>query len=412
MNYLDIKKKIEGLRLRGAEKVNIAEAMYCIYYPITGNKKDLESCLLRIVSCLITNEINTRIDKGASIGFVFSNSYKNRSDHREAFHTLTERFSKKAIFEPSKRRICVANLKYLSEVFSWFIEFKKEFRIEEALYYTSMLLFGVVNADYIIKQIEEKHIKKVVVFSDMHMIDSLIVQKCNAENITTFTLQHGNFETEVPFVLSESKYFLAYGEYTKRKAVSFGMAPERIIKTAVLRQVDCLPPTRMKANTPVNRIGIILSGYDDRNSDICMIRFFMEYCRKNNLELFVKCHPHYGKDKYPEINWTEIKDVYCEEIDATQFRERIDLAVVLTSTVFVEYVLTLFPALIFVPGEDVYFQGIDWCKFRNEKEFSCLLKRLEAESEYFEKELLTTRKYFSENDNASDAYFHAISDYE
>ena len=58
MNYLDIKKKIEGLRLRGAEKVNIAEAMYCIYYPITGNKKDLESCLLRIVSCLITNEIN------------------------------------------------------------------------------------------------------------------------------------------------------------------------------------------------------------------------------------------------------------------------------------------------------------------------------------------------------------------
>ena len=74
--------------------------------------------------------------------------------------------------------------------------------------------------------------------------------------------------------------------------------------------------------------------------------------------------------------------------------------------------MTLFPALIFVPGEDVYFQGIDWCKFRNEKEFSCLLKRLEAESEYFEKELLTTRKYFSENDNASDAYFHAISDYE
>ena len=105
MDYLDIKKKIEGLRLRGAEKVNIAEAMYCIYYPITGNKKDLESCLLRIVSCLITNEINTRIDKGASIGFVFSNSYKNRSDHREAFHTLTERFSKKAIFEPSKSRI-------------------------------------------------------------------------------------------------------------------------------------------------------------------------------------------------------------------------------------------------------------------------------------------------------------------
>ena len=412
MKNEDTKQKIEKLYFRSGEYIDIASAMYTVYYPDTGNRKDLCSSLFRILAYLVMTDICVRSSGKPTICFVYSNSYKNRQDYYDAFHSLTELFEDRVVVEPGKKKLCLKQLRYTPSVISWYKQFRKAFSFQEAVYYTSMLLFGMANSDYICHVVRRLECRKIVVISDMHLIDSLLVQKCNRMQLTTFTLQHGNFETEVPFKLSKSKYFLAYGEYTKRKAVSFGVAPGRIIKTGVFRSLNTVLPASMeKCGTPQN-MGIILSGYGERDGDIRMLQFFIEYGKKHGMKLLVKCHPHYGVDRYPEIDWTQIDEVYSEEISATDFKKMIDVGIVYTSTVFVEYVMGLFPALIFVPENNAFFDGIEWCKFRNSEELETLLHKLEWDSSEFEKNLKQTRAFFSESENAAQTYFRVITETE
>ncbi|MBR3241468.1 MAG: hypothetical protein IKF90_02050 [Parasporobacterium sp.] len=410
MRCEDTMASIRRVALSGLEELDIASAMYYSLYEITGNHKDFATSLLRLITYLLTIDVEYNVQGIGKTGFVYSNSYKNRKDHYAIFCSLERLFDDKTVFIPGKRRFYPRNLRYLIKVFRWFSSFHKAFGFHKAVYYTSMLLFGITNADYIYRILHKKVTKSVVVLSDMHLIDSLLVQRCNQNGIVTATLQHGNFETDEPFVLSKSNYFLAHGEYTKSKAVRYGMAPERIKTVGFPKLIGhCDLDNTMKAGL-VKSVGLILSGHAYAECDTHMIRCVESYCSEHDIKVKIKLHPGYGKENYTGVEWDRIDEVYGGEISIEGFKDKIDLAVVLNSTVFIEYVLTLFPSLIYVDNDDTFIEGVSWCKFHSESDLEKLIDELTNNHEAFEKKMLELRTCFSETDHVAQNYKSIITE--
>ena len=409
MRYIKALNKIDKLRFKGLSDIDVSKAMYFCLYDITGNKKDVPSSILRSLVYLFTIDVKYNVDNDGDIAFVYSNSYKQRVEYYKTIRILASRFKSKVFFGPGKRKIHLSNLRYLHRLFSWYHTFRKNNSIKESIYYSSMLLFGYVNAIYILKAVLDNKCKSVVVLSDMHLIDSLLVQMCKKKGITTFTLQHGNFELDEPFVLSKSDYFLTYGDYSKNKAISYGMEESKLIKVGLFKLLGKKVPDRMpKKEIKVQKIGIILSGDVFADADTNMINLIVSYAKKRGKEVFVKFHPNFGKDKYPSVDWGGVTESFNTEINVEEFKNRVDVAIVLNSTVFFEYTLSLYPSFIYVDKDDSFIKEISWCRFRTEDELDDLIRMLEERREEYESKLLELRSYISITDNVEETYYNAI----
>ena len=223
MRNLETLKKLKKVTLNGMNDMDVAESMYFSIYEITGNKKDVLGSLARCFTYLISIDVSFEVNGIGEIAILYSNSYKNRKDHQHVVESLGNLFDSKIMFRPGKKKLYLKNFRFLPKLLSWFRAYSKCFSKKQAIYYASMLLFAMTNVTYIERIISDNQCKAMVVLSDMHLIDSLLVQKCNLKGIATATLQHGNFELDEPFVLSKSNFFLAHGDYSKSKAISFGM---------------------------------------------------------------------------------------------------------------------------------------------------------------------------------------------
>ena len=397
--------------LRSLEDIDVAHAMYFSYYSNTYNKKGILHSILRILMYLCTIDVSYTVQGTGEIALLYSNSYKGRKDFLETINKIGDLFSSKIVFLPGKRKISLKGLAYCSKVFSWIRSLRKMFPKKEAIYYASMILFAKRNTDSIVDVVEKNNCQCIVVLSDMHLIDSFVVQQCNLKGINTATLQHGNFEGIEPFVLSRSKYFIVHGQYAREKAEKCGIPAARIREAGLLKLIGKqIPDTISRRHEKVFSVGIILSGDMFAEADTRMISMLSEYCKNRGLEISVKCHPNFGPDYYQDIDWSSIDHAYTNEINVEEFSRRVDIAIVLNTTVFLEYVLVLFPTFIFVDHEDNFMPNIQWCKFHNPAELDNLLVLFEDNPELLEKNLKKTREYFSDTKDISKQYHDVIEE--
>ena len=411
MRYKKQLDELKGISLAGLQDIDMASALYFTIFDITANRKDCVSSIIRILVALFTRSIEEKAYDDCEDAFVFSNSYKNRRDHNEAFDRLTGLFKSKVVIKPGRIKLQFENIKYIKRGIQWFWNLKSVLSFGKSLYYTSMIMFGVTNAIHIVRIILNNKCKKVIVFSDMHLIDSLVVQMCNNKSIPTITLQHGNYELDEPFVLSKSSYFLAYGEYTKNKAIKYGMDSKRIKEAGILKLIGKEIPQKMKeGNEPVTRIGILLSGYAFADSDARMVNIVTAFCKKNGIKVFVKLHPKYGTNNYKSVKWETVDHIYDSEITSEEFKEYIDVAIILNSTVFMEYTMMLFPTFLFVDEKDTFIPEISWCKFYDENDLKKLISYYENEKDEMEKRIIESRAFFSASGNITENYRRFINE--
>lgn len=410
MRFEKTRNQMKKIPFAGLEKFDIYDSLYFCYYDNTYNRKELFISCLRIIKYLFVNDVEYSVDGLGKIAFIYSNSYKNRRDHFTVFNKLVSLFTSKSIFLPGKRQLNIRNLYRLPKVISWFTSLHKEFSLKESVYYASMVLFGVNNAEYIRNKINNLHCEKIIVFSDMNLIDSILVQMCNDDGIITATLQHGNFELDEPFVLSKSNYFITYGKYSKNKAVSFGMQPERIIEAGMLKFLGSELPKKMEQIKEINAIGVILSGGFASEEDTKLVNMISSFCQEHGIRLLVKLHPEMIKEDYKLIEWNKVDEIHGREISVDDFRHMIDAAVLLNSTVYFEYVMNLFPIFIFQEGKYKLLENeAKWCSFSSIDEFESLLNNLVTEPEEFEKKMKEMRLYISNSENIAESYKSVIN---
>ena len=161
------------------------------------------------------------------------------------------------------------------------------------------------------------------------------------------------------------------------------------------------------ARKKVKTIGVLCSGGEFINVDTQMINVVISAAKKYGFVVCVKLHPNYSQTLYPDVRWEDVDNVYEKEINAEEFKDLIDVAVAFRSTVFIEYIMQLFPTLLYKTSNEDCFKNVEWCKFSSVEQLVALIELVENNPDEILSKLKETRSFFSDIENVSDNYVKA-----
>lgn len=402
----ELVRRFNRCTFRGLEHIKCGDALYFVLSSSEIEQMRQMSILkavLRVLRGSVTNAVRYSEDALVRVGIVFSNSYAGRNDYKVWFQKVLDTCDKKIAILPDNRKITLKNLKYIPYFFHWIKDIGKA----ETDYRTNMVVISVLYeafVDYmnIIQRLEPIDLRLLVVLCDTHLIDSLLVQHYNQKGIDTATLQHGSFSASWVLSASQSKYFMAHGQFTREQCLRANMKDERICLLGMPHQIGEKRYHELAVHHTKN-IGIIFCGRKYAADDIRILETALKFAQQNNYKIYVKLHPGYGKEEYVYKNWNLVDKIYSDEISVEQFTEMIDFSLTAGSTVFVEYIMKAFPVFIF-DGEYKIYDSVQWCKFKDEKELEHLVNVLMSDKSEFLYQVEKTQAYFCAGEDVEENY--------
>lgn len=396
-----IEKQIDARTFKGLEDIRVGKVLHNSLLDIkrypelsvgAGNKH-----LLKTIPCIFTSGISVRKQHKTEIAFVFSNSYKIRQDHLRNYRSISKLLDNTLCIEPGASTLKIQQSGVLRYIHSWNKELEKVENI--SLSSKKYLLFNLVDAYMdaynVINICKKNSIKHINVFSDSHPIDNLIVQMAKKTGISTSTVQHGLF-LEEGYLNSVSDYFLAWGEQSRERAIAMGIAEESI-KLVGMPQLINHPVKNSMIKSKNNRIALICSSPEH---DPLILEILKEYASKYDKKIWVKLHPG---TKSNIITGEQIEKVITDELSVYDIVDFVDAAITAKSTVFVEYLVQLFPVFLY-ETDDARYEKMDWCKFTDSNGFEELMKKISEDSEAFKKQMISARSYYTLTDNIASEY--------
>lgn len=403
-DVLKIAEDINKENFSGLKGLSVGHAMYYIILlkEVYGQAGiTFKSCVKQLLKITVLKYVDAQNNyKTANKAFLFSNSYWSRVDHKKLYDKVVALTTNSTEFVHT-RKISLRNLHNIYRIFQWYSIFKRYFN-ENAWYYTFQLAFSFADFDFIRHKLAKSKIKLLTVLCDVHCIDSLVVQHCNSIGIKTATLQHGNLAKGTGYSLSKSTYFLGYGQYTKELALESGMDEKHFVAVGMPQFIGKEINDSLIIHD-TKKIGCVFCSYETIEDDTRMLNTVLDYAEKHGYEVCVKLHPASPKNCYPNINWERVKEIYGKEINVYQFMEKIDFATVGFSTVFIEYVMELFPCFSFKCNNDKY-EKINWNKFHDLETMENCVQLFETDKRGFEQKLKETRDYFSPSSDIAEKY--------
>lgn len=350
VNYL--REQLNNIELKNCEGIRVGDVLhYSIIYGM-GVKKSIRS-ILRIIRNSMCNSYVYEMEKNSNTIMFFSNSYRKRVDHLEAFHNVSNTI-------PDCLKIIASryHLKHfphtLGLVCIWIRQLK---RVKIGFWHKICLIADLQQCYCDYEQVERfcskkgMKIKNAITVCDVMPVDSYFIQKCNLLDINTITLQHGTFcRGQYAYTNSNSKYFLAHSIFSKNCAIQSGMAQEKIYVVGAPQSIN--KEERIFSWKETQRIGLLLSGVISR--DIKLIKMIVKYNQKDNYKIYVKLHPGFRKEDYPVDIWNNIEKSYISEIDIYKFADMVDFVIDNGSTAFIEYMAQNILSFTYAIGESAY----------------------------------------------------------
>lgn len=253
-------------------------------------------------------------------------------------------------------------------------------------------------------------------FCDAYGIDNLMTQMANNEEITTVTLQHGQYRVlssgnEIADVEAYenfiSNYMLAWGQATVDEFEQAGIDTNRLIKVGALKSFSF---TEKTVNHKINGVfGVVLSGEPYRKSNLNMISLANNIAEKYNLKYFLRMHPKNSKSFYMQYCKSEYLSGSSFSIENVQYTQEVDFSLIHMTGVFVE--LLSINSLIMVYKDSFLeriFQIEPYC-VQSIKEFDELYKLFLTERIRILEDQFNKYRYFNESGNVLDNYRVALN---
>lgn len=411
-------EKFNKICFKGLENVQVGDALY---YHFTQKFSEIKYPVIKSVAKMILAtffvKVEVEIDKNGKILFLFSNSYGGRKDLQRWFENVCETASNKSVIRPVKPYFRIHNISRITIFIAWNKAVSEiGMQWKERLYYLATLMLAMSDIWYVeeILQKNEVNLKLFVSTCDVHLVDSIMTQRFNSHGIDTASLQHGILSRKVnswALTGSKSKYYLIYGEFTKDQALLAGVKEEKLVALGMPQYIENSLPTDFRREEK-KLFGVILDGIPDEDKK--MLAIAEAFAEKNNMKYLIKMHPGSRSEDYENIFLSPYIDkVYKDEINVEVFGQFIEFGIINRSTVFMEYVLSLVPAFLYVDitGEDMY-EGIDGCKFADVQELQRLFDRLKTRREDVERDILGTRAYLVRCDDVKQNYMNFFHQYE
>lgn len=409
-----LRKQLNNIQFVGLKGIKVGDALAIDTWHFREWTKEtisnFEFVRISQYDCRVEGE---KVDKA----FVFSFPYIRRKDQVQKFCAVHNLFNKKMIITAQEKRM--ARNPFLHLVSIWYIQMGK-------LSYSSTIKHGICyllckalgQAQLLMDQMAKvASIKKIIFFSDVMTVDSILVQMCNQRGYSTYVLQHGIINGAYDYVeykCSHAKYFLAWGGYTKWVAQKYGMRKEKV---QVVGGMDYL----CEASDYVVDIKdykfflVCTNGVDeksswDRNKEI--IIFANRVAEKNHMKYYLKVHPCDNPDRYRYM----IDNRYCDRI--IDKSEKIDNMLKIVnftlcgnSTTFCDSLYYKVPAFRYIADRDRSIdvcKGIEFGRVKNYEELETELGKLKENRKFYQKKAEKVRKGLFNMDNVSEKYVQAI----
>lgn len=238
--------------------------------------------------------------------------------------------------------------------------------------------------NYIYKK--KLNVKCFVVWCDILLSDSVLVQKMKHMGIDTVTFQHGIYLASSHarlFTKSKSDMMFSINQFTieeSKKCDYRGQTvltghPERIGRQEAEKKLGD------KAAT----IGVLLDSFIYHDLNIEFAGFMNQYCLDNGKCMIIKLHPTERDDKskyLKKLSSSVCKGVYCSEISLNDFSKMIDIAVVRLSSTLVNMLDSGVPSFSFarnIPLQaDTYKNIKQDIRFSTEEDLNRLISKVES----------------------------------
>lgn len=405
-------EKFNRICFKGLENIQVGDALY---YSFSQNFSKIKFPVIKAVAKIMQATFfvgsKVEISKDSNILFLFSNSYGSRKDLQKWFERVCDTASKKSVIRPVKPYFYPHNIRQMAALIQWNkAAFEMKIPWKQRLYYLAVLVLAMSDIWYIEKILQKNNIdlRLFVSTCDVHLIDSIMTQRFNLRGIDTASLQHGVISRKInewTVKGSKSKYYLIYGEYTKKQAMLAGVKEEKLVMLGMPQYIGERFPTAI-AERKNKCFGIVLNGGNYIEEDKKMLVLAEQFAEKNDMTYSVKLHPGSEATCYDKLLLSpRIKEVHGTEISIEEFGKQIDFALLSKSVVFMEYMLNLVPVFLFADAlDEVMYEGIEWCRVSALEEMQNLYTLLERNIEVFEKNILETRAYLVRYKNMEDNY--------
>ena len=351
------------------------------------------------------------------IACVCTTSPERRKDQVVKFEAVTELLENNVVIVPTEAK--GKRNPYIFLIPFWYMQLAK-------LHYSSTVKKGICyrlceavgNANSIVKSIAKlPTIKKVLCFFDVAKIDNVLVQKCNQLGLRTYTLQHGiinGYYDYIEYTCSYAQKFLAWGEYTKRMAMHYGMPEQRI---EVVGNVNALIEERecRKEIPECKRFLVCGNGVlnkDDWKKNCALIEMANHLAKEQGLTYYLKVHPYDDVNKYRHyVDNKFCKDICAKTVMLPEVLDKVDFMLCGNSTTFCDAIYEGVPAFRYIPEHS---RAIDCCKgigFGRIDDYQTLKSAYEdmnKDKEKYYKQLMRVRQFLFKAGDVSINYKRVI----
>lgn len=249
--------------------------------------------------------------------------------------------------------------------------------------------------------------KVLITFCDAHITSNIIVQLANKFNITTVTLQHGQYvyyepmqavvhcETYENFL---SKYMLVWGEHTISEFSKAGIDKSRLIKSGAIKKYVY----KNKVNEKTNTFGIVLSNATFKMSNIQLLQMGNEIARVFNMKYIIKIHPldnikHYKK----YVNEDYVLKEISFNLELHEYIDNIDFSIIHFSSMYIDLIGAGSPVFIFSDDYNKNMFGGEIERFRDINEFHLKYEIFSRDMVFWENQMENNFRLFIETTEKS-----------
>jgi len=334
MNY----SKIQSIKLLSVFKNNGINFASVISAKLYSN--DFRSLVSYIVLAVFFKPIySIKRNEGAKILLSHNFSSIIRKDYLHIYNNflLISEFDELSF----ERKLCLGQV--FSNLFCFLREFKKKISLglslSELVSVASLeSYYKRAHSNY--KSIDFTKYTSYVSFCDSYLEENLIAQMANLANLTTATLQHGQYRVNSPgkettdvesYLNFVSDYLFAWGEATKNEFIKGGVNPNRVLVCGSLKPF--YETGTLGSGSKKYAVCIVLNGDSHLTSSLEMLSIVVHFCEKNSINYYIRPHPSSRNKVYLKY----LSGTYCLGLHAESYSYQV--SIIHSSGVFVEMVM-------------------------------------------------------------------------
>lgn len=360
------------------------------------------------------------IGENPKIVFVFSHNQLNRIDQLIKFQAVTALFDNRVDIIAKQEGGAINP--FLAYIPIWYVQMRHlnySSTVKRGICYKLCETMGYVNEiEMLIRK--TPGIEKIACFFDVSAVDSLLVQKYNQRNFTTYTLQHGIVNGSYDYIeykCSHAKYMLAWGEYTKRMAMRCGVSEEKIkivgnVSHLLESDISLQETSKKTGCFAVCTNGVLTKKDWSRNKEL--ISMANRIAEKYKMKYFLKIHPCDDVTKYKYL----INSEFCIEFvnkgtDIIEVLRRVDFTLCGNSTTFCDSIYYSVPSFRYIHDYDKKKDVCRGIKFGRVKSYDELVEKIESlreEPSDYEIEMKKVRAFLYDMGDVAHKYKAAIMD--